>query len=277
MSKRYLNFTKIEELHNHEHLRIVSSNIRCIIPVDLGKRKWGFRKTYYFKTLNEINADIMCLQEVSKYHIPFLEHILADYDYVLTYRDKNYRSEACPIFYRKNMFTLIDKGTFWLTSTPNVISKDWGARCYRICSYVILKETKTNKELVVFNAHFDHISELSRINSINLIKSKIIEFGFENKTSIILGDMNDTPNSKTIKTLFESFSDSALIADNSSVELLNQPTFHGYMNESEFERIDYIAVSSNIKVYSYNVFTKFFDNCYPSDHYPIYIDFEVLK
>jgi len=277
MSKRYINLPTIEKLNNHEHLRIVSSNIRCTHPLDTGNKNWLFRKTYYYKTLNEINADIMCMQEVSKYHLPFLEHILKDYDFVLTYRDKNYRSESCPIFYRKDMFNLIDKGTFWLTSTPNVISKDWGAKCYRICSYVILKTIKDNKELVVFNAHLDHISEQARINSINLIKEKIHEFGFDNKTSILLGDMNDTPESKTIKTLFEVFDDSAKLALNSTEELINQHTFHGYMNKDEYERIDYIAVSKNIKVYNYDVFTKFFDNHYPSDHYPIYIDFEILK
>jgi len=274
MIKRYVNFPKLNNDLNHNHLRLVSSNIRCVTKVDTGKRKWSYRKKYYYLTLNEINADIIGLQEVSRYHMPFLKHILSDYDYSMVYRDKNYRSEACPIFYRRDLLDLIDKGTFWLSNTPDVISKDWGARCYRICSYVILKEKKSSKELVVFNAHLDHISEIARINSINLIREKIHEFGFDNKTSILLGDMNDVPNSKTIKTLFEMFNDSIDVSENKVDGIKSQPTFHGFMEE-EKERIDYIAVSKNIKVFEYNVFTKLFDNVCPSDHYPIYIDFEL--
>ena len=51
-----------------------------------------------------------------------------------------YNSEGCPIFYSTEKFELEDKGSFWLSETPEVMSKDWGAACYRVCSYVILKE-----------------------------------------------------------------------------------------------------------------------------------------
>ena len=84
---------------------------------------------------------------------------LQGYDSVITFRDESTFSEGCPVFYRTDLYDLIDKGSFWLSETPEKMSKDWDSACYRICSYVILKEKQTGLEFVVFNTHLDHVSE----------------------------------------------------------------------------------------------------------------------
>lgn len=69
---------------------------------------------------------------------------MVGFDSIITYREDTINAEGCPIFYQTDLYTLIDKGSFWLSETPEVMSKDWGAAHYRICSYVILKEKSTD-------------------------------------------------------------------------------------------------------------------------------------
>ena len=274
---RYLIKKEQVEVDNSttNEITIMSSNVRCISPDDLFKKSWFYRASLIKESIYEVKPDVIGFQEATWVHYNYLTDILNDYDSVITYRDNFILSEGCPIFYRKDKFDLLDKGSFWLSKTPEVMSKDWGSKHNRITSYVILKEKATNKEFVVFNTHLDHVSDEARINGINVVLDKIQQFG--GKPSILMGDFNAYVGSKTIDAAYEVFDDACNIAKVNLQEGYKEATFHNWGNKLDNKRIDYIMVSKEgIDVSLYDVLDKTYNDVYASDHFAIYIKMKLL-
>lgn len=274
---RYLIKKEQVEVDNSttNEITIMSSNVRCISPDDLFKKSWFYRASLIKDSINEVKPDVIGFQEATWVHYNYLTDILNDYDSVITYRDNFILSEGCPIFYRKDKFDLLDKGSFWLSKTPEVMSKDWGSKHNRITSYVILKEKATDKEFVVFNTHLDHVSDEARINGINVVLDKIQQFG--GKPSLLMGDFNAYVGSKTIDAAYEVFDDAHNIAKVNLQEGYKEATFHNWGNKLDNKRIDYIMVSKEgIDVSLYDVLDKTYNDVYASDHFAIYIKMKLL-
>ena len=144
------------------------------------------------------------------------------------------------------------------------MSRDWGSACYRICSYVILREKATEKEFVVFNTHLDHVSDEARINGIGVVLDKIAQFG--GLPAVIMGDFNAEEGSKTYISATENFLDARYAA----AETVDSPTYQGWGNAEKSRRIDYFMLSkTGFTVLSYNVLSALHDGVYSSDHCPI--------
>ena len=245
-------------------ITIVSANARCYTPGDLMKKSWFYRAPLLVRTLAAAEPDIIGFQEVTWLHRSYFDRALKGYDYVLDYRDDSFLAESCPIYYNTNKFTLTDKGSFWLSETPEVMSKGWNAAHYRICSYVILTQKADGKQLVVFNTHLDNVSEEARINGIQLVLEKIKAFG--GMPSVIMGDFNAEEDSLTYAAATKLFDD----AKYQTKDTDSGSTYHGYGMDWSYDNLDYFMISkTGIDVESYKVLRNTFDGAYPSDHYPI--------
>ncbi len=254
----------------NEDIVVMSSNVRTWSPTDILKKSWFYRADLLVKNIESVKPDIIGFQEVTPVHYEFLTNALKGYDNVIEYRDDSKLHEACPVFYNTSRFTLKDKGSFWLSETPEVMSKDWGAACYRICSYVILTENESGKDLVVFNTHLDHISDKARINGINVVLDKIKQFG--GLPSIIMGDFNADESSETYKAATENFLDAKYQTQNT----MTGATYQNWGNKLDDENIDYFMISKEgIKVNEYRIIQTTYDGVYPSDHFPIVINIEL--
>ncbi len=245
---------------------VMSCNLRCISPLDFGKKAWFYRADMIVDKISEQAPGIIGFQEATKWQYNYLVETLKGYDSVITYRDKMFNSEGCPVFYNTELYSLVDKGSFWLSETPEVMSKDWNSACYRICSYVILTDLATNKDFVVFNIHLDHVSDEARIKGIGVILDKISQFG--SLPSIIMGDFNAEEDSETYAKVTENFLDA-------KYETENPDTGFTYQGWGETERLlDYFMVSkTGIKVNSYKVVNETVDGVYTSDHFSIVLKF----
>ena len=255
-----------------ENIKMMSYNLRCISPTDWGKKGWFYRADLIIDIIADENPGIIGFQEATKWHYSYLVDSLKGYDSVITYRDDAFNSEGCPIFYNTELYTLVDKGSFWLSKTPEVPSKSWGAQYNRVCSFVILTEKATNKDFVVFNTHLSHVSDEARINGIQVVLDKISQFG--SLPSVIMGDFNAEEGSVTYKSVTENFLDAKYETENSS-EL---HTYNGWNNPEKFKRIDYFMISKKgIKVNLYNVLTGIRNGELTSDHCPIIIEIILEK
>ena len=253
-----------------DEIRVMSCNLRCINPLDTGKKSWFYRADLVLKGIDRAAPGIIGFQEATKWQYNYLVRCLPGYDSVITYRDKAVNSEGCPVFYSTELYSLIDKGSFWLSETPEKMSKDWGAACYRVCSYTILKARETGFELIVFNTHLDHVSEEARVNGINLVLEKAKEFG--SRPLVLMGDLNAGTDSVTYAAATEIFDDAALMADDTDTESC---TYQAFGAELEKGRIDYFMISKQgLTAESYKVIKDRYDGVYSSDHFPI---FTVLK
>lgn len=249
-----------------EEITMMSTNVRFYNPLDLLKKSWFYRADLIAQDIESVKPDIIGFQEATFIHYNYLKNVMDGYDSVMAYRDKFVLSEGCPIFWRTDRFEKIDSGSFWLSETPEVMSKDWESSHYRICVYVILRDKTTNKEFAVFNTHLDNVSDEARINGIKVVLDKIAEFG--NLPSYLMGDMNATDDSETILSTRASFDDAKVISPITE----DTRTFHGWGNPEEQDRIDYILISKgDAEVLEYHVLDNLHDGAYSSDHSSIYI------
>lgn len=245
-------------------IRVMSCNLRCKNTSDLGKKSWYYRADLIMKNIQDEYPGIIGFQECTKYQYPYLCESLPEYDSVITYRDSSKNAEGCPVFYRKDLYTLIDKGSFWLSETPDEMSIDWGSACYRICSYVVLEEKESGKQFAVFNTHLDHISEEARINGIKVVLDKIEQFG--GMPSVLMGDFNAEEDSETYRSAVENFSDTKYLTE----KTMTSATYQNWGKALDNDCIDYVMVSkSGFTVNEYKVVQTTYDGVYPSDHFPL--------
>ena len=255
------------QTENAESVKMMSYNLRCISPTDLGKKSWFYRADLIVDDIENEKPGIIGFQEATKWHYAYLCDTLTGYDSVITYRDEAFNSEGCPIFYNTELYTLVDKGSFWLSETPEVMSKSWGAQYNRICSYVILTDKLSGKAFVVFNTHLSHVSDEARINGINVVLQKIAEFG--SLPAVIMGDLNAEEGSETYKSVTENFLDARYAAENT----VDSHTYQGWGNSEKYKRIDYFMISkTGFTAESYNVLSGLHDGAYSSDHCPIVLE-----
>lgn len=258
------------KLENADSIKMMSYNLRCISPTDFGKKCWFYRADLIIDDLENEKPGVIGFQESTKWHYEYLTETLKGYDSVITYRDEAFNSEGCPIFYNTSLYKLVDKGSFWLSETPEVMSKSWGAQFNRVCSYVILTDMATGKDFVVFNTHLSHVSDEARINGINVVLDKIEEFG--SLPAVIMGDFNAEEGSQTYINVTKNFADARYETENTS----DSHTYQGWGNEEKFKRIDYFMISkTGFNVKSYNVLSGLHDGVYSSDHCPIVLDVEL--
>ena len=113
------------------------------------------------------------------------------YEHVLMYRGGSF-DEASGIFYSVDRFSLIESGAFWLGPSleagPGYVATEWGAQYPRVCTFVILKDKLTNKEISYYNSHFDYTKDVPvRKNSAEQIINKMKE---KNVIGFLSGDLN---------------------------------------------------------------------------------------
>lgn len=259
-------------IDNAEQIKMMSYNLRCISPDDLGKKSWFYRADLIIDDIQEQAPGIIGFQESTKWHYNYLVDSLPEYDSIITYRDNSPVAEGCPIFYNTNLYSLVDKGAFWLSETPDEMSKSWGAQFNRVCSYVILTDNASGKDFVVFNTHLSHVSDEARINGMKVVLDKIAQFG--SLPSVIMGDFNAQEGSKTYINVTENFLDARYAASITT----DAHTYNGWGKSELFKRIDYFMISkTGFIVNSYNVLSGNHDGAYSSDHCPIVLEVELEK
>ena len=248
--------------------RVASFNIRT--PVDKPPNAWTCRVDRVRALIQRHGFDLMGLQEATEKQI---DDLLTDgWAYVGAGRDDGKRGgEASCIFYKKDRFDVRDSGTFWLSETPEVPgSKSWAAGCTRICTWARLADRKSGKVFVHFNTHLDHMSVAARTNGIALILNRMPQIA-QGMPALLTGDMNATPESEPIRLALYVLRDSS--ARSRTPHTGPVATFNGFkFNKKPTACIDYIFVSTGIRVLTHATLDDSEKELYPSDHFPVAAD-----
>lgn len=237
-------------------INVASYNIRQYNKQDsINGNGWQVRCPILAQLIRFHEFDVFGTQEGFKHQLEDLKAALPGYDYTGVGREDGADAgEHSAIFYRTDLFTLVDHGDFWLSETPEKPSIGWDAVLPRICSWARLRHNPTGKEFLFFNLHMDHIGKQARVESALLVQQKMNEFGSELPT-FLTGDFNvdQTHQSYTALTTSGKLKDSYCRAK--LVYALNG-TFNDYStNDYSTSRIDHIFVSPNVKVDKYGVLT----------------------
>jgi len=253
-------------------LKVMTWNIRYNNPGD-GENAWPFRKDHVIDLILDRAPDVFGLQEALLGQVNDIASRLPGYDWVGVGRDNGINAgEYSPIFYDSRRFQLKEQGWFWLSETPGVPSKGWDAAFPRICTYIKLEEYDSRRNFWVFNTHFDHVGEEAREQAAKLIFDKMKELNEDKLPVILTGDFNLTPDTDPMKWLMRKMHDTR---DMSEAALEGpEGTFNGFdFNSSLEKRIDYIFVNRKVEtVRKYSVLTDSYDQKYPSDHLPVFVE-----
>ncbi len=224
------------------------------------------RKGSVKQTILNYLPDTLGVQEATKEWMSYLNSALGGvYDSVGLGRDGGSNGEHSAIFYKRDRFELIETGTKWMSETPDEVSKFEESSMNRVFTYALLREKKTNEEIMVVNTHLDHTSSAARE------KQAAVLIGFLKDYTqypiVLTGDFNTMPGSRAYRTVTELLADSSEIAEKAEI--------HGTYGSSV---IDYAFVSEeNINVSSYRVITEEANGMQPSDHYPLIIESNISK
>jgi len=253
-----------------QHLEVMTYNIRLDVASD-GENAWPNRKDFLSSQVLFYSPDILGVQEARPNQMVDLKNALKGYNSIGIGRDSGNEGEYSAIFYHSNKVKVENENTFWLSETPNEVSKGWDAAYPRICTYGLFTLLESKQKIWVFNTHLDHVGPKAQLEGIKLILKKIKTLNIDDFPVIVMGDFNVEPNSELITNLKQTLNDSKEIAE---ITFGSNGTFNGFkFDELVTRRIDYIMLSKSpkIEVKKYGVLTSSIDLKYPSDHFPVFI------
>ena len=250
------------------------------------------------KIVEDEDPDLVGFQEVSSYagtlgllgyrgfwndYIKTYENDygVVGYDYeTLGYNNHDTGWVDSPLLYARDKFTLVEGGMKWPSDTPDVNgSKVDGAAEPRPYTYAILERKLDGVRFAVVNAHLDYSSSAVRYEQALRISAFLNDSRFDGLPIILMGDLNEKYQSKTVDTLIgNGFINSAEAAE--ETEIFGRTS------------IDFILVNDTVDVSLYkeiNTLTgpdgetagaKWWDEdgnvtatAYISDHNALYVEF----
>jgi endonuclease/exonuclease/phosphatase family metal-dependent hydrolase len=260
-----------------QSLNLMTYNIRLDVAVD-GVNKWDNRKEVFAAQIKFYEPDVLGIQESMPNQVSYLDSNLTNYKHIGIAREGVGKGEASPIFYNTQRLSLVTQNTFWLSETPEKISKGWDASYLRVCTYALFADIKTRRKFWVFNTHLDNDGEVARKKSIELILKKVQTINTKNYPFFLMGDFNATPETAVIVGLKK------IMNDSKDVSVAKPFGPQGSFNNFEFDKpvtmlIDYIFVtkSADVVVNKYAVLSDSYNLKYPSDHLPVFVQVKLVK
>lgn len=261
-------FTSQINFSQTENIKVMTYNIRCGYCEDSSDvNNWSNRKYLVAYMIKTHSPDLIGLQEAEMFQVKELIEMLDEYDwYGVSREDGKEGGESTAILYRKVRFSSEQKQTLWLSETPELVSKGWDAMYKRTVTIIKLKDLMSSIEFYYFNTHFDHIGEVARTESSEMIVNEIGKFSTEYPV-ILSGDFNYRSTSDGYKIITNKIFDTQSISKNESCGNI---TFNGFGKDIQPDnKIDFIFVNDKVEVLNHTIDTTTFNGLYPSDHYPV--------
>jgi endonuclease/exonuclease/phosphatase family metal-dependent hydrolase len=256
-----------------EPLRVMTFNIRYDNPAD-GENAWPKRRDWVGEVIRDQKVDLVGVQEALGRQVKDLEERLPDYAWFGAGRDDGkQKGEYVPLFYKKERFEVLDKGHFWLSTTPDVPgSKSWDAAITRMVSWLKLKDKSSGKSLLVANTHFDHRGVEARVKSAELVLEKLPKLGGDLPV-ILTGDLNSLPTSKAYAILSgQGAATTWLLADTRRHSRTDpkgpDSTWNEFRRVMPEQQIDFIF-TRGLKCESHEIVLAEKDGKFASDHLPV--------
>lgn len=275
-------------------IRCTTYNIRLLTDSDTGRSNWSERRDFVADTIRDDGADFVCVQEAFREQLDFIASRVAGYTEIGVGReDGATKGEYSAILYKSHRFEVVDSGTFWLSSQPDVPnSMTWGNQITRICTWARFQEVASGRRLDLFNAHFDHQSEEARRRAMALIASRIAKRPAPRGHTVLTGDFNADENSWAIRYITGA-SGLEPLPDDPSTEAVDPVvppprmplrdtfravhpeaesvgTFHGFSGTARGGKIDHIFVEpSGNRVLDADIWRVNREGWFPSDHFPV--------
>ena len=173
------------------------------------------------------------------------------------------------IFWKKDRFEVKDCGRFFLSETPDKVSKGWDSNHYRNTAGVLLKDRQTGRKFYCFDTHLDHRGPLAKEKGVLTNVEMVRKIAGKRSSVILMGDMNIVRSGQQ-GMLLDPFYDYMQSAGDTALEIDRVKTFNGYNEDSSTHRLlDYIFYR-NAEADKFDVIdSPDYGVRFISDHYPI--------
>jgi len=251
-----------------QSINVATFNIRMPARTDTGNL-WEDRAPIVANLIRFHEFDAFGIQEGFKSQLDDMSAALPEYARYGKGRDDGKDGgEHSAIFYRKDRFKLLKSGDFWLSENPGKPGLGWDATCCnRICTWVYLRDQKTNKTFYMFNAHYDHQGVIARKESSKLILNQIKSIA-GNEPVVLTGDFNGDRKSEW----YLGIANSGILADvhgKVRYPYENNGSMNGFRTPRSKAVIDHIFASAHFKAKKWGILTDTYFGKFPSDHFPV--------
>ncbi|MBO5635795.1 MAG: endonuclease/exonuclease/phosphatase family protein [Bacteroidales bacterium] len=270
--------------HRFTTLQVGTYNIRNDNRGDsLKGNGWGQRLPIIAQQILFHDLEIFGTQEGKYNQLEQMKALLPGYEYIGAGRDDGiHAGEHSAIFYKTEVFDLLDHGDFWLSPTPDVPSKGWDAALNRICTWGHFRVKATKQELYYMSLHMDHIGVQARMESAKLVVEKIKEI-CGGKPVVLTGDFNVDQNNP----IYNVFTGSGILSDSyeiCEIRYALDGTANGFdPNSFTTSRIDHVFVTPGTRVIRYGVLTDTYRTMtpeaqkYENGNFPKEISFQAYQ
>ena len=253
-------------------ISVISFNIRVDNAAD-GTNVWRNRRDAVVTMIERERPMLLGLQEAQPHQITYLSEHCPDYAWYGQGRDTgkvppatdSYAAEeTMAIFWRTAELELLDKGTFWLSETPDQVSKGWDASYRRTCTWAGFRHRKSGQTCYFFNTHLDNDGKVAREESIKLLVSRMKTINSKRRVSFLTADFNSNVTDACFAPLHVYMRDARANAAVSD----DYPSWNGY--GASTGRLDHVFFSGdNCTAREFRTLRGDYGVPYISDHYPV--------
>lgn len=257
-------------------ISVISFNIRVDNAAD-GTNVWRNRRDAVVTMIERERPMLLGLQEAQPHQITYLSEHCPDYAWYGLGRDTgkvppatdSYAAEeTMAIFWRTAELELLDKGTFWLSETPDRVSKGWDASYRRTCTWAGFRHKKSGQTCYFFNTHLDNDGKVAREESIKLLVSRMKTINSKRRVSFLTADFNSNVTDACFAPLHVYMRDARANAAVSD----DYPSWNGY--GASTGRLDHVFFSGdNCTAREFRTLRGDYGVPYISDHYPVAVCF----
>lgn len=246
---------------------VLTQNIRYMD--DEGGNKVIQRAPRFNLLVQEYLPDIICLQEDNRIWSSIVDSMfLENYGLAGTFSDgkEGTKGNRQAILFRSDRYELVEEGAVWLSDTPDEpYSKLADSKSCRHCTWAILKDTLTDRELFVCNTHLDNSAQEVREKQLSVLLERLGGY-MEQYPTVLVGDFNAQPDEPVYATVTQTLSDPHLTAEKklSTIDI----TCDKYGQWETPKRLDYMFYNKLLKADTYRVMTDRYDG-YISDHFGV--------
>ena len=262
---------------DNDEIKIMSFNVRTKTSESDPANNWDNRKEACVLLVKDQRPSVIGYQE-AQYTLQwaYLKEQLADkYESYGVNRDDGTESgkgEVMGIMYDRATVEKLDGGTFWLSETPDVPSKGFGASYSRNATWGLFKHIPSGKIFYYINTHLDHQVSNAKVEGMKLISQHFEEYK-DRYPVFLTGDLNAAASNVAIDPIESYMVNARSAAPATHTDFVN--TYNAY-KVGGGGIIDHIYCSDYLKVVEYHtVIEKYGTANYVSDHYPIYAIIEL--
>ena len=259
-----------------EKIRIMTYNIPYG-NINSATNTWEQRAIHLAEYINRISPDIMGWQEPVRNELIDLLHRMPGYAMVGHGRDNTAeKGEYTPIIYKTERFFVEASGNYWLTDTPEKVSRVEGAGHNRIATWAVLVDKQTGARFLYTNTHLSYENEEVKEAQIKYMKPHMLELsekyygaGFTTQTfpHLLTGDMN---MKRTEETNYNYIKNYKLVLNDMRFKCR---TYKNLCSGSDDNCIDYIYATSKVSCTTFEWGNSYTDDGYRmSDHHPVWAD-----